>query len=98
MELSEQEVIRRQKLDELNQQGINAYPAEMWAITHSSVEMLSGFATNPDSYKDISFAGRIMSIRDMGKAAFAVLQDGHGRIQIYVKRDEICKGKHHVYL
>src|SRR4029077_16958945 len=50
-------------------------------------------ATNPDKYLDISFAGRIMSIRDMGKAAFAVLQDSAGSIQIYVRRDDICKGE-----
>ena len=93
MELSEQELIRRQKLEELTQRGIDAYPAEMWPITHSSSEMLSGFATNPENYLDISFAGRIMSIRDMGKAAFAVLQDGAGRIQIYIRRDDICKGE-----
>lgn len=93
MELNEQELIRRQKLEELTQRGIDAYPAEMWPITHTSSEMLSGFATNPDRYLDISFAGRIMSIRDMGKAAFAVLQDGAGRIQIYVRRDDICKGE-----
>ena len=91
MELSEQELIRRQKLEELTQRGIDAYPAEMWPITHTSSDMLSGFATNPDGFLDISFAGRIMSIRDMGKAAFAVLQDGAGRIQIYVRRDDICK-------
>ena len=93
MELSEQELIRRQKLEELTQRGFDAYPAEMWPITHSSLEMLSGFATNPENYLDISFAGRIMSIRDMGKAAFAFLQDGAGRIQIYVRRDDICKGE-----
>ncbi len=93
MELSEQELIRRQKLEELTQRGIDAYPAEMWPITHTSSEMLSGFSTNPDNYLNISFAGRIMSIRDMGKAAFAVLQDGTGRIQIYVRRDDICKGE-----
>ena len=55
--------------------------------------MLDGFATNPDAYREVSFAGRVMSIRDMGKAAFAVLQDGIGRIQIYVKRDDVCPGE-----
>lgn len=93
MELNEQELIRRQKLEELTHKGIEAYPAELWPITHSSAEMLSGFATNPDNFLDVSFAGRIMSIRDMGKASFAVLQDGAGRIQIYVKRDDVCKGE-----
>lgn len=93
MQLSEQEVIRRQKLDELIKLGINPYPADLWEITHSSKHILENFESNPDGLKDISFAGRIMSVRDMGKAAFAFLQDSAGRIQIYVKRDEICKGE-----
>jgi lysyl-tRNA synthetase class 2 len=93
MELNEQEIIRRQKLVELQQHNINPYPAELWPITHTSQEMLQGFATNPDAYKEVSFAGRIMSVRDMGKASFAVLQDTVGRIQIYVKRDDICPGE-----
>ncbi|MBK6989665.1 MAG: lysine--tRNA ligase [Bacteroidetes bacterium] len=93
MELNEQELIRRQKLEELQQHNINPYPAELWPITHTSKEMLDGFATNPDAYREVSFAGRVMSIRDMGKAAFAVLQDGIGRIQIYVKRDDVCPGE-----
>ncbi|MBL0103088.1 MAG: lysine--tRNA ligase [Bacteroidetes bacterium] len=93
MELNEQELIRRQKLEELVEKGYNPYPAELWPITHNSAEMLAGFATNPDAYKEISFAGRVMSVRDMGKACFAVLQDSAGRMQIYVKRDEICPGE-----
>ncbi len=93
MELNEQELIRRQKLEDLQQANINPYPAELWPITHTSKEMLDGFASNPDAYREVSFAGRIMSIRDMGKAAFAVLQDGIGRIQIYVKRDDVCPGE-----
>ena len=93
MQLSEQEVIRRQKLDELIKLGINPYPAELWEITHSSKQILENFESNPEGLKDISFAGRIMSVRDMGKAAFSFLQDSQGKIQIYVKRDEICKGE-----
>lgn len=93
MQLSEQEVIRRQKLDELIKLGVNPYPADLWEMTHSSKQILENFESNPDGLKDISFAGRIMSVRDMGKAAFAFLQDSAGRIQIYVKRDEICKGE-----
>src|SRR4051812_5384286 len=92
MELTEQEIIRRHKLEELEKQNINPYPAELWPVTHSSKQMLEGFATDPDSYREISFAGRIMSVRDMGKASFGVLQDSAGRIQIYVKRDDICPG------
>ncbi|MFZ7114192.1 MAG: lysine--tRNA ligase [Bacteroidota bacterium] len=93
MELNEQELIRRQKLEELQQHNINPYPADLWPITHTSQEMLDGFATNPDAYREVSFAGRVMSVRDMGKAAFAVLQDSIGRIQIYVKRDDVCPGE-----
>ncbi len=90
MELNEQELIRRQKLVELQEHNINAYPADLWTNTHNSKEMLEGFATNPDAFREVSFAGRIMSVRDMGKASFAVLQDSIGRIQIYVKRDDLC--------
>ncbi len=93
MELNEQEIIRRQKLDELVKNNINPYPAELWKVTHTSTDILSNFGTDPSRFMDVSFAGRIMSIRDMGKASFAVLQDSSGRIQIYVKRDDICPGE-----
>ena len=72
--------------------GINPYPAELVEISSSSKIILSDFDHRPDDFKEVSIAGRIMSVRDMGKASFAVLQDAEGRIQIYVKRDEICKG------
>jgi len=92
--LSEQELIRREKLAELNKLGINAYPAPLYTVTHYSTAIKAGFhEENKDHYQDVSIAGRIMSIRDMGKACFAVLQDSHGRIQIYVKRDDICPGE-----
>ncbi len=93
MELTEQEIIRRQKLEDLQKQGINPYPAELFEITHSSKYILENFETKPEELKAISFAGRIISIRDMGKAAFTVLQDSVGKIQVYVKRDEICPGE-----
>jgi lysyl-tRNA synthetase, class II len=93
MELSEQEIIRRQKLDELNKLGINPYPADIWEVNTSSQHIRDNFETNPDSLKDLVFAGRIMSVRDMGKAAFAVVQDSVGKIQLYIKRDEICPGE-----
>ncbi len=92
MQLSEQEIIRRDKLKELEKLGINPYPAELFDVNTTSSAILGEFETNPDAFKEISFAGRLMSVRDMGKAAFAVLQDSVGKIQIYVKRDEICKG------
>ncbi len=93
MELNEQELIRRQKIEELSTHGIESYPAELWEVNCNSTEILSEFDSNPDKFKEVHFAGRIMSVRDMGKAAFAVLQDAAGRIQIYVRRDDICPGE-----
>ncbi|MGZ4036606.1 MAG: OB-fold nucleic acid binding domain-containing protein, partial [Bacteroidia bacterium] len=92
-ELSEQEVLRRQKLEELRKMGVNPYPAEEFKVNASAWDIKENYERDKLNYKDISFAGRIMSVRDMGKAAFAVLQDTTGRIQIYVKRDEVCTGE-----
>jgi lysyl-tRNA synthetase, class II len=101
MSLSEQEIIRRDKLQELIQLGINPYPAPLYPITHLSTEAKKIYTETPDQLidkesgqpMDICLAGRLMSIRDMGKASFAVLQDSAGRMQIYVKRDDICTGE-----
>ena len=90
MELNEQELIRRQKLDELRNNGFDPFPAEKWEINTNSLTILNGFDNQPDDFKDLSHAGRIMSIRDMGKALFIVVQDAVGRIQLYVRRDDIC--------
>ncbi|HMO32845.1 MAG TPA: lysine--tRNA ligase [Lacibacter sp.] len=92
--LSEQEIIRREKLAELEKLGINAYPAPLYPVTHHSTAIRAGYnGSNGEEYKDVSLAGRVMSVRDMGKACFAVLQDSHGRLQIYVRRDDICPGE-----
>jgi lysyl-tRNA synthetase, class II len=93
--LSEPERIRRQKLEELNRLGIDAYPPELFEITTNSVEIKQGFAENPEDlkWKEVSVAGRIMSVRDMGKANFVVIQDDLGRVQAYVRRDDICPGE-----
>ncbi len=92
--LSEQEVIRREKLVELRSLGIDPYPAPSYKITHTAVQIKQGYSEETkEEYKEISLAGRIMSRRDMGKANFAVLQDETGTIQIYIKRDEICPGE-----
>jgi lysyl-tRNA synthetase class 2 len=88
--LSEQEIIRRQKLDELIKMGINPYPADLFEVNAQSADILKNYENDKLGYKNISIAGRIMSVRDMGKACFAVLQDAVGRIQIYVRRDDIC--------
>jgi len=93
MELNEQELIRRQKREELLKHGVDPYPAENWEVTTSSKDILEGFDSDPERFKDLSYAGRIMSIRDMGKALFLVLQDSVGRIQIYLRRDDICPGE-----
>ncbi|MCO5241595.1 MAG: lysine--tRNA ligase [Chitinophagaceae bacterium] len=92
--LSEQESIRRAKRQELEKLGIDPYPAEAFPVTHTALDIKNNFSEeNKAHFADISFAGRIMGIRDMGKASFAVLQDHSGRIQIYVKRDDICTGE-----
>jgi lysyl-tRNA synthetase class 2 len=92
--LSEQEVVRREKLKELEQLGINPFPAPLFEITHTAKEIKENYTEeNKDAYKQVSLAGRIMSVRDMGKANFAVIQDATGRIQLYVKGDDICPGE-----
>ena len=92
-EFSEQEILRREKLVEIRNLGIDPYPAEEFVINVTAADIKENYERDKINYKDISLAGRIMSVRDMGKAAFAVLQDASGRIQIYVKRDEICAGE-----
>lgn len=88
-ELNEQERIRREKLDQLRAAGINPYPS-VYEKTHNSAEILSGYseATAAD-YADVSVAGRIMTFRRMGKASFLHLQDMQGRIQVYLKADDL---------
>ncbi len=90
---SEQELLRRQKMNELISMGINPYPAELFDVTTNSKEIKADFDLRPDEFKNIGIAGRIMSLRDMGKAAFVVIQDAIGKIQLYIKRDEICPGE-----
>ncbi|HEU4609004.1 MAG TPA: lysine--tRNA ligase [Chitinophagaceae bacterium] len=92
--LSEQEIIRREKLKELENLGIEPYPAPLYPVTHYSTAIKQGYSEeSAAAYADVCVAGRLMGIRDMGKACFAVLQDSHGRIQIYIKRDDICPGE-----
>ena len=86
MSLSEQEIIRREKLEKLTQMGINAFPAEEYTITDSTQSIKEGF----EEGKKVKIAGRLISRRIQGKASFAELQDSSGRIQVYFNRDEIC--------
>ncbi len=89
-QLSEQEVLRRQKLSELKALGIDAYPADEFKTNVSAADIKANYERDKLNYKNISIAGRLMSIRDMGKACFAVIQDATGRVQIYVRKDDIC--------
>ena len=91
--LSEQEQIRRDSLQELLNLGIDPYPPETFAVNVSAAEIKQKFPEDNSLYQDISIAGRIMNRRIMGAASFAEIQDETGRIQIYVKRDEICPGE-----
>ena len=94
MQLSEQELVRRQKLKDLRQLGINPYPAPLFPVNSTTADIKARYKgeENKAEFSNVCLAGRIMSIRDMGKASFAVLQDSTGKIQLYVKRDEICPG------
>ncbi len=91
--LSEQQQIRRSSLEELKKLGYNPYPPETYSISHSAAEVKAAFEKNETSLNDISLAGRIMSRRIMGSASFAELQDSSGRIQIYLRRDDLCPGE-----
>lgn len=91
--LSEQELQRRQKLVELRALGIDPYPAEEFKVNVTALNIKDNYDRDKLNYKDISIAGRIMSVRDMGKACFAVIQDACGRIQLYIRKDDICPGE-----
>ena len=92
LELSEQEILRRQSLDELRRMGIDPYPAAEYTTNAFSTDILSTFSDDAEP-REVSVAGRMMSRRVMGKASFAELQDSKGRIQVYVTRDDICPGE-----
>jgi lysyl-tRNA synthetase class 2 len=89
LQLSEQEIVRREKLSKLRELGINPYPANLYTVTHSSADIKSDFIEG----EKVVMAGRLMRKKIQGKAAFGELQDSEGRIQIYINRDEICPGE-----
>ena len=91
MQLSEQEIVRRESLQKLRDLGINPYPAAQFKTTSTVEEVINNFESLEG--KELVLAGRIMSRRIMGKASFAELKDGSGRMQIYINRDEICTGE-----
>ena len=88
MQLSEQELVRREKLIKLRELGVNPYPAELYPVTHTSKQIKAQFEVG----KKVVIAGRLMMIKVQGKASFADLQDSDGKIQVYFNRDEICPG------
>ena len=89
MQLSEQEVIRREKLTKLKEMGINPYPAALYPVDATSMSIKDNY----EEGKKVVISGRLMSRRIQGKASFAELQDSDGRIQVYFNRDEICTGE-----
>jgi lysyl-tRNA synthetase class 2 len=91
--LSEQELLRRNSLSQLRELGINPYPAEAFEINANAADILANYEKDKTAYKTISIAGRIMGRNIMGAASFAELQDATGRIQVYLKRDELCPGE-----
>ncbi len=93
MELNDQELLRRNALQELYKLGIDPYPAELFEINSNSQYIHDNFETHAKELVNLSLAGRIMSRRIMGNASFVELQDANGRIQLYLKRDEVCPGE-----
>lgn len=89
-ELSEQEQIRRNSLKEIKKLGFDPYPPETFTISHKTDEVKSVFEQDETALKDVTLAGRIMSRRIMGSASFAEIQDSSGRIQVYLRRDDLC--------
>ena len=88
LELSEQEIGRRQSLQELRDMGINPYPAAEFPVNAYSTDIKEQF--KEDEQREVVIAGRMMGRRVMGKASFAEIQDSKGRIQVYITRDDIC--------
>lgn len=88
--LSEQELLRRKSLAALREAGINPYPAERFDVSASAADIAAGFDAAPEKFESVTIAGRMMSRRIMGSASFFELQDHTGRIQVYIRRDDIC--------
>ena len=89
LDLSEQEIVRRNSLDELRKMGVEPYPAAEYVVTGHTDEIKDNFSDDAPQ-RQVSIAGRIMSRRIMGKASFMELQDSKGRIQVYISRDDLC--------
>ena len=93
LDLSEQEQFRRNSMAELRKMGIEPYPAPAYPVNVSAQEILDNFNPGKGNYQEVCIAGRIMTRRIMGSVSFVELQDSTGRIQLYIKRDDICEGE-----
>lgn len=93
MIFSEQELLRRQKRQELIDMGIDPYPAATFSVSHHSAQILADYKPELNNFQELSLAGRLMGFRIMGNASFAELQDANGRIQLYFRRDDLCLGE-----
>ena len=93
LELSEQEIIRRNSLQKIREAGIDPYPAEQYHVNITTADIRTKYTGKEGEMQDVCLGGRIMSRRIMGKASFAELQDHTGKIQVYINRDEICPGE-----
>ena len=93
MELSEQEIVRRDKLNKIKEMGIDPYPAELFPVSDYSIDIKNEFKID----EKVVIAGRLMSRRIQGNASFAELQDSKGKIQLYFNRDEICPDNDKTY-
>lgn len=93
LDLSEQEIIRRNSLEELRKMGIEPYPAAEYKVDAYTTEIKESFTDDAETPRQVSVAGRIMSRRIMGKASFMELKDSKGRIQVYISRDDLCPGE-----
>jgi lysyl-tRNA synthetase, class II len=95
--LSEQELVRREKLAKITAAGVEAYPAASYPISHNSATALKAYNANKEEKLDVCLAGRIMSLNDKGKVIFAKIQDAQGLIQLYIKRDDICPDDNKIF-
>ena len=91
--LNEQELNRRNAVTQMRELGIEPYPAQMYDVNVTTKEIAEDFDPEKGNFQDITIAGRIMSRRIMGAAAFIELMDEFGRVQVYIKRDEVCPGE-----
>ena len=92
-ELNDQEIVRREKLQKLNELGIDAYPAAAFEVNCNSQEILSNYNDTEKNFQNVSIAGRIMSINSKGKVTFFKIQDQKGKIQLFVSIDNVCPGE-----